>query len=117
MTIPILLSEAVRLELRNILKSLQVGMKVKLKDGESGVINFISDDYITVTTNQWKDENSRWGYRQTNVLVYPTDWENMCIEDEHFYNKKSYKGKVNDHPGNEDLPDDITGKNKNVDTN
>ena len=112
MTIPILLSEAVRLELRNILKSLKVGMKVKLKDGEAGLITFVCDDYITVSTNRWEDPNSMHGYRETVVLVYPHDWEDMYIEDEHFYNHKDYKGKVNDHPGNEDLPADITGKKK-----
>ena len=42
MTIPLLLAEAIPLEIRNILKSLKKGMKVKLKDGEEGTINFIS---------------------------------------------------------------------------
>ena len=114
MTIPILLSEAVRLELRNILKSLKVGMKVKLKDGESGLITFVCDDYITVSTNRWEDENSMHGYRETKVLVYPHEWDDMYIEAEHFYNHKNYKGVIREHPGNEDLPTDITGiKNEN----
>ena len=42
--------------------------------------------------------------------VYPHDWDDMYIEADHFYNKKSYKGVIRDHPGNEDLPKDITGK-------
>ena len=44
MTIPIFLAEAIPLEIRNILKSLEKGMKVRLRGGEEGVINFIGDD-------------------------------------------------------------------------
>ena len=36
------------------------------------------------------------------------------IEDEHFYNHPYYKGKISEHPGNESLPEDITGKKPNV---
>ena len=86
-------------------------MKVRLKSGEEGHINFIGDQYITVTTNRWEDPNSMHGYRETNVLVYPTEWDDMEIEDAHFYNKKNYKGVIREHPGNEDLPTDITGIN------
>jgi uncharacterized protein YkvS len=109
MTIPIFLAEAIPLEIRNILKSLEKGMKVRLKSGDEGVINFIGDDYITVTTHQWEKEDTLHGYQQTNVLVYPNEWEDMEIEDTHFYNKKNYKGVIKEHPGNEDLPTDITG--------
>ena len=91
MTIPLLLAEAIPLEIRNILKSLKKGMKVKLKDGDVGTINFICDQY---------------------VLVYPADWDDIYIEDEHFYNHKNYKGYIREHPGNEDLPTDITGMDK-----
>ena len=109
MTIPIFLAEAIPLEIRNILKSLEKGMKVRLKSGAEGVITFIGDDYITVTTHQWEKEDTLHGYQQTNVLVYPNEWEDMEIEDAHFYNKKNYKGVIKEHPGNEDLPTDITG--------
>ena len=44
MTIPIFLAEAIPLEVRNILKSLEKGQKVRLKSGEEGYINFIGDD-------------------------------------------------------------------------
>ena len=108
MTIPIFLAEAIPLEIRNILKSLKKGMKVRLKDGDEGVINFISDQYITVTTHEWETKDTLHGVAQTNVLVYPDEWDDMYIEDEHFYNKKNYKGVIREHPGNEDLPDDIT---------
>ena len=40
---------------------------------------------------------------------YPHEWDDMYIEADHFYNKKSYKGYIREHPGNEDLPTDITG--------
>ena len=33
----------------------------------------------------------------------------MYIEADHFFNKKNYKGYIREHPGNEDLPTDITG--------
>ena len=62
MTIPIFLAEAVPLEIRNILKSLERGQKVKLKGGEEGIIDFVCDQYITVSTNRWEDSNSMHGY-------------------------------------------------------
>ena len=111
MTIPIFLAEAIPLEIRNILKSFEPGMKVRLKTGEEGTVNFIGDQYITVSCNRREDPNSMHGYKETNVLVYRHEWEDMWIEDEHFYNKKNYKGYIRDHPGNEDLPTDITGMN------
>jgi len=110
MTIPLFIAEAIPIEMRNILKSLKKGMPVRLKSGEEGTINFISDDYITVSMNRRPEEGTMHGYRESNVLVYPHEWDDMEIEDEHFYNHKNYKGVIRDHPGNEDLPSDITGK-------
>ena len=110
MTIPLFIAEAIPLEMRNILKSLKRGMPVRLKSGEEGTINFISDDYITVSMNRRDEPGTMHGYRESNVLVYPHEWDDMEIEDEHFYNHKAYRGTINDHPGNEDLPKDITGK-------
>tara|TARA_B100000902_G_scaffold353323_1_gene364678 strand:- start:257 stop:604 length:348 start_codon:yes stop_codon:yes gene_type:complete len=109
MTIPLFLAEAIPLEISKILKSLKRGMKVKLKDGEEGVINYIGNEYITVTTREWEDKGKKNGVGQCNVLVYPEDWDDMYIEDEHFFNKKNYKGYIREHPGNETLPLDITG--------
>lgn len=109
MTIPLFIAEAIPLEMRNILKSLKRGMPVRLKSGEEGTINFISDDYITVSMNRRDEPGTMHGYRESNVLVYPHEWDDMEIEDEHFYNHKNYKGVIRDHPGNEDLPSDITG--------
>ena len=113
MSTPIFLANAVALEIRNIMRSLEKGMKVRF-DGDEGVINFIGEEYITITTNRWKDDGYRSGYRETNVLVYAKDWDNLEIEDEHFYNHPDYKGKISEHPGNESLPEDITGKKPNV---
>ena len=93
MSTPIFLANAVALEIRNIMKSLEKGMKVRF-DGDEGVINFIGDDYISITTNRWKDDGYRSGYRETNVLVYAKDWDNLEIEDEHFYNHPDYKGEA-----------------------
>lgn len=108
MTIPLFIAEAIPLEMRNILKSLKRGMPVRLKSGEEGTINFISDDYITVSMNRRDEPGTMHGYKESNVLVYPHEWDDMEIEDEHFYNHKNYKGRIVEHPGNEDLPPDIT---------
>tara|TARA_B100000131_G_scaffold68743_1_gene65045 strand:- start:419 stop:769 length:351 start_codon:yes stop_codon:yes gene_type:complete len=115
MTIPLFLAEAIPLEIRNILKSLKRGQKARFK-GDEGTINFISDQYITLSLNRREDPNTMHGYKETNLLVYPNDWDELEIEDEHFYNKKNYKGVIRDHPGNEDLPTDITGIPKNENT-
>ena len=80
MSTPIFLSESVRLELRNILKSLEVGMRVRTPDNEDGYIDFICDQYITVVTHEWEDTDKLNGKRQVKVLVYAADWENMYLE-------------------------------------
>ena len=85
MTIPLFIAEAIPLEMRNILKSLKRGMPVRLKSGEEGTINFISDDYITVSMNRRDEPGTMHGYKESNVLVYPHEWDDMEIEDEHFY--------------------------------
>jgi len=103
MTIPIFLSESIPLELRNILKSLEIGMPVKFRE-DTGHIRFISDHYITITVRKIEDKEYRNGYREVNIVVRMQDWDELEIEDTHFQNKKNYKGKTNDHPGNEYLP-------------
>ena len=108
MTTPLFISESVPLEIRNILKALDIGAKVRFR-GEDGEITFVSDQYITICTRKIPDPVHRYGYRAVNVLVYPHEWDDMYIEADHFYNKKSYKGYIREHPGNEDLPTDITG--------
>jgi hypothetical protein len=114
MTIPLFIAESIPIEMRNILKSLDKGMKVRTPDGEEGYIDFISDQYITVVTHEWDDPGTMNGKRQVKVLVFQHQWDDMEIEDEHFYNHKNYKGRIVEHPGNEDLPPDITKSGQSI---
>lgn len=105
MTTPLFIGESIPREVRNILKSLEIGMLARYKNHE-GTIEFVCDDYITIciamSPNQ--DPNAR---RETNkccLLVYRQNWDDIEIEDTHFYDVKAYTGKTNDHPGNEMLP-------------
>ena len=86
-----------------------VGDLVKYNEWD-GYIVFTCTNYIVVCIRQWEDKEALHGVGQVNILVYPHEWDDMYIEAEHFYNHKSYKGVIRDHPGNEDLPSDITGK-------
>jgi hypothetical protein len=105
MTIPLLISESVPKEISNILKSLKVGMPARYKEFE-GTIEFVDDAYITLCIS--KKENPP-GYRQPYnkccMCIYPQYWDDLEIEDEHFYDHKSFRGKTEDHPGNDMLPD------------
>lgn len=56
------------------------GEKITVND-DTGVINFIGTDYITITTNQWDDQNTLSGNRQTNVLVYRNYWKDIVYHD------------------------------------
>ena len=103
MTTPLFLSESIPLELRNILKSLEIGMPIKWNN-DVGTISFISDHYITICVRKIPDETYRNGEREVNVVCPRNEWDNLEIEDSHFKNVKNYKGKTNDHPGNESLP-------------
>ena len=103
MTIPIFLSEAIPLEIRNILKSLEIGMPVRFRSDE-GIISFICNDYITICVRKIPDETYRNKEREVNIICRQCDWDELEIEDIHFQNKKNYRGKTNDHPGNEYLP-------------
>ena len=47
MTTPLMIGESVPLEVRNILKSLEVGMPIRWK-GNEGTIEFVDDEYITM---------------------------------------------------------------------
>lgn len=106
MTIALLLSESIPKEIKNILKSLDINQKCRYK-GLSGYIAFISDDYISMcyqhdTVKNYKRQHP---HEECCLLIYCKDWEDIEIEDEHFYDVKNYRGKTNDHPGNEMLPD------------
>ena len=68
MTIPIFLSEAIPLEIRNILKSLEVGMPCRFRHDE-GLISFICEEYICINVRSIPDKNSRYGYRAVNLSL------------------------------------------------
>ena len=56
-------------------KGLTKGLKIQLPDGERGTVNFISKEYITVTTHKWKKppelaQHSLNKYNEVNVLCY-----------------------------------------------
>tara|TARA_R100000458_G_C8192239_1_gene185584 strand:- start:251 stop:454 length:204 start_codon:yes stop_codon:yes gene_type:complete len=56
------------------------GEKITVKD-DTGKVNFISDEYITLTTHQWEKKDTLHGYQQTNVLVYRNDWKDIVYHD------------------------------------
>jgi len=104
MTIPLLISESVPKEIGNILKSLEVGQFARYK-GFTGKIAFVDDEYITLCFSETEqDEGSRRSHMESCLIIYHNEWDDLEIEDAHFYDIKSYRGKVNDHPGNELLP-------------
>ncbi len=71
-----------------------------------GTIEFICEEYITVCVSTKPNPvGSRQPMNKCCVCVYPNQWDDLEIEDSHFQNVKNYKGKTNDHPGNEMLPD------------
>ena len=78
-------------------------MPIKWND-DVGTISFISDHYITICVRKIPDKVYKDGHRQVNVVCPRSEWDNLEIEDSHFKNVKNYKGKTNDHPGNEYLP-------------
>ena len=38
------------------------------------------------------------------LLCYNSQWDELELDDAHFQYKKAYRGKTNDHPGNDMLP-------------
>ncbi len=95
-----------RLELRNILKALEIGMPVKHKNDE-GFITYICDDYITICVREIEEKEAMYGKRFVNVLVYQKDWDNLEIDPSVFQSKRNYRyknGRADDHPGNDLLP-------------
>ena len=104
MSINLLLANAIQLELRNILKSLELGTYVKYKD-DTGYISFVGDEYITLCTHETPNPDALHGKTFCNVLIYAKDSEDIEI-DESLYpkNVRNYHGKIVEHPGNELLP-------------
>tara|TARA_A100000164_G_scaffold29182_1_gene22657 strand:- start:8924 stop:9166 length:243 start_codon:yes stop_codon:yes gene_type:complete len=52
------------------------GELIEVKN-DIGRINFISDEYITVTTKHEKDNTYKKGYKQTNVVVSKKYWNEI----------------------------------------
>tara|TARA_Y200000002_G_C22664683_1_gene657444 strand:- start:1434 stop:1676 length:243 start_codon:yes stop_codon:yes gene_type:complete len=52
------------------------GELIEVKN-DIGRINFISDEYITVTTKHEKDTTYKKGYKQTNVVVSKKYWNEI----------------------------------------
>lgn len=105
MTTPLFISESVPLEVRNIIKSLDIGAHVRYRDLE-GYIAFVCDDYITICYKEYDhgDSTARRPLTQCCALVYNQFWDELELDDQYFLNKRNYTGKTNDHPGNELLP-------------
>ena len=104
MTIPLIISNADRIELRNIMKHLEVVRKAKF-DGLEGTIEFVSDEYITIcVSKKLNPEGARQKYNKCCICVYPNQWGDVEVEAIKQYGK-SYKGKIADHPGNDMIPE------------
>lgn len=104
MTSPLFISESIPLEVRDILKALEVGQPARYK-GFDGFIAFVCEEYISICYKEHpQDETARRSTLQCCMLVYPCDWDDIEINDEHFKRLKHYNAKVNDHPGNDMLP-------------
>jgi len=106
MTTPLLISESVALEIRNILKSLEIGSPIRYK-GLEGYICFTCNDYISMCFHEYEhgDPSARQPTTQCCLLIYQHDWDEIEIEDSHFYNHKAYHGYIPEHPGNDMLPE------------
>ena len=48
---------------------------------DTGHVNFIGDNYITMSLNRRKDSNSLHGYKESNLLIYRQYWEDIVYHD------------------------------------
>ena len=106
MSTPLFISESVPIEIRNILKAMELGSPAKYGDFE-GTIEFVCDDYITICISKKpnNDPHARSEYTKCCLLLYEQEWDKLELDPKYFQHKKAYRGKTNDHPGNEMLPD------------
>jgi len=108
MTTPLLISESIPLEVKKILQTLEIGQRARYKNTE-GFISFICDDYICICFKEKElPPGSARKYEQCNLLVFSGYWEDLEVDDTHMHDVVRYKGKINDHPGNEMLPHAVT---------
>jgi len=103
-TINLFLANAIQIEMRNILQSLELGTYIKFQD-HTGYISFVGDDYITICTHETDAPEALHGKTFCNMLIYAKDWLDIEI-DESLYprNVRNYHGKIVEHPGNDMLP-------------
>ena len=103
MSTPLYISNAPAIELRNMLKHLEIGNHARYKTME-GSIEFICDDYLTICVSQKPNPpGSKHPMNKCCLLVYRQFWEDIEVEPIKQYGK-SYSGTTNDHPGKEMLP-------------
>ncbi len=57
------------------------GMKIRWKD-DSGVVNFIGSQYITITTREWPDPDKSHGVSQCNLLCPSCYWDEIEVMEE-----------------------------------
>lgn len=108
MTTPLLISESIPLEVKKILQTLEIGQRARYNATE-GYISFICDEYITICFKEKPNgPGSARPVEQCNLLVFREYWEDLEVDDTHMHDVVLYKGKVNDHPGNEMLPHAVT---------
>lgn len=104
MTTPLLMSESIPLECKKILDTLTVGRRVKYKETE-GYISFVCDEYLNICFKEKPaPPGSAHPIMKCELIVFRDYWEDLLVDDTHMHDVVTYKGKVNDHPGNEMLP-------------
>lgn len=56
------------------------GEKISYQD-DTGHVNFIGSEYITMSLNRYEDSNSLHGYKETNLLIYRNYWKDIVYHD------------------------------------
>jgi hypothetical protein len=108
MSTPLLISESIPLECKKILETLEIGRRVKYKETE-GYISFICDEYLNICFKEKPaPPGSSRQFIRCELLVFRSYWEDLLVDDTHMHDVILYKGRVNDHPGNEMLPHAVT---------
>lgn len=88
------------------MKSLEIGSPIRY-DGMEGHVCFVCDAYISMCFREYEhgDESARHPTTKCCVLIFQEFWDEIEIDDTHFYNKKAYNGLIHEHPGNDMLPE------------
>ena len=56
------------------------GEKITYQD-DTGHVNFIGEEYITMSLNRREDSNSLHGYKETNLLINNKYWDEIIYHD------------------------------------